>query len=223
MTESVRYRILDNSAVLSFFSRLARGSLFLQYVHNLFAFMRRIEERSVSIIEGSRCLAFFKVGDYLEADSSKLLAAVRSADTFRWSSRILLSLRDRLVAGLRGTLPSNSAVSSLIESLGNHRHGLLAPRNRLIFVSIFLATFYALRLLLVTLFSEAEYYLTWSSGLILALLLLGLLTNLAPEKAEESGNDSPAGVLEKTGTAIRRAFKLARAAGIVDLRAFPYF
>ncbi|RLB12327.1 MAG: hypothetical protein DRG82_17210 [Deltaproteobacteria bacterium] len=154
-------------------------------------------------VEGSRVVAWLRVGDYLNEDKSQLFSACRSARTYRWIAKLASVLKARVEkAAVRYKLADSIGGSRLVQYLNLNRI-VLNRRGILFFLVVFLIAFYSCRFMLLKLFPGSEYYVPPSSGLVLAVLLGMLLVQLRP--GGERPDDSGRGILESAAYFYRLA------------------
>ena len=151
------------------------------------------------VIAGSRVVSFLKVGDYLDVDSKPLASLVKNAENYRRTYNLVTPRLHRVRFWIKNLHLDQSEMVSLIEGIKRQREKLLTRRNILFFGLVFLAAFYILRFLLLAFIPDNDYRISWSTGLLLTLMLIVLLLQLAPKNNTSSSPSSGAGVIQNTG------------------------
>ena len=185
-------KILENSASVHLLKKLSSGSRFLALAGSSAGMIHRI-------IAGSRVVSFLKVGDYLDVDSKTLASLVKNAESYRRTYKLVTPRLHRVRFWIKNLHLDQSEMVSLIEGIKRQREKLLTRRNILFFGLVFLAAFYILRFLLLAFIPDNVYRISWSTGLLLTLMLIVLLLQLAPKNNTSSSPSSGAGVIQNTG------------------------
>lgn len=208
--------IIENSIAARVISRLVSGSLvfrllarFIRMLDKTWVWLLEMTER---ILQGSRLISVFKVGDYIDQDSGNLFEVIESAGIYRWISKYYTIAVDKWgKIDFPGKLGKSRFVSCMIE-FRRDREKVLSNRNILAFLLVFLAAFYSIRFLLLIICPVASSYIPWTSGVLLFVVLTLFLVQLrtAAKKPDSVGDPDDFQHLERlfsrTGDKIARSF-----------------